>query len=118
MKVTDVPRIAVSRSDSMIALYQALGLIDPAIDEIKRTARRDEVKGKHVIGVIPIYTAMACSFVTFVPIRGFSMDDIDSLSLKELLDICHEPVTYQIKRYGWFYNMFERRMPKEIKIPE
>lgn len=55
------------------------------------------IRGKHVIGVLPLHLAAQAAQVTEVPLRLDAADRGRELSLDELRDRAGTPVTYRVR---------------------
>lgn len=61
-------------------------------------ATEDDVRGKHVIGVLPLALAALCASVTEIPLALQAHQRGRELTLEELREIAGKPVTYIVTR--------------------
>jgi hypothetical protein len=75
--------------------------LSPARTPVVEHASADDVRGKHVIGVLPLHLAALADSVTEVPIRMTIEDrqaaQAGDLPLERLREIAGEAVTYTVR---------------------
>ena len=88
-------KICVTRHPALVELLRELELIDDKI-KIVSHATIEDVRGKHVFGVLPLRLASAAHCITEVPLTIPSHLRGKELSLDELRSCMREPVTYYV----------------------
>ena len=90
--------VIVTRHKALVEYLLQLGLIDTDTPLLQHAAIPD-IRGKHVIGVLPLSLAVHAESVTEVPLsipielRG------TELSLTQLEEYASDPVRYSVKYY-------------------
>lgn len=82
------------------ALVMYLGEIGLAQNDtgVLQHATADDVRGKHVIGVLPLHLAAEAASVTEIPLALTADMRGRELSIDEVRAIAGEPVTYTVSR--------------------
>lgn len=90
------PMIVVTRHPPLVALLRERGLIgEDAI--ILPHVTPDQVRGQHVIGVLPLALAARAASVTELPLALTPEDRGKELSIDRLRQIAGDPVTYRVE---------------------
>ena len=89
--------IVITRHAPLVEYLHEIGIIDDTARVIAHAAP-DDVRGQHVIGVLPLSLAALCASVTDVPL-SLTMDDRAAmqrgdLPIDRLREIAGAPVTY------------------------
>lgn len=85
----------VTRHQALVAYLLETGVVDEATPVITH-ATPDDVRGAHVIGVLPLSLAALAARVTEVPLRLAPEDRGKELSLERVREIAQTPVTYKV----------------------
>lgn len=88
--------IAVTRHPALIQYFHETGLLPEGAPVMDRATARD-VRGAHVIGVLPLHLMALAESVTKVP---FLVPDMRGreLSIEEIRSAAGRPVTYQVRK--------------------
>ncbi|KKN61477.1 hypothetical protein LCGC14_0521320 [marine sediment metagenome] len=89
-------KLVITRYQSLVEYLKEIGLIDEDTKILTRAEVKD-VKGKHVLGVLPYWLSCHASKYTEVQIRVPSERKGKELSLEEVQFYSLEPKTYRIK---------------------
>ena len=89
--------IVVTRHPALVALLRERGIISDDVTVIAH-ATPDQVRGQHVIGVMPLSLAALAASVTEVPLALTPDDRGRELDITRLRQIAGEPVTYRVTR--------------------
>jgi len=92
-------KIIVTRHPAMVALLVKKGLVDPSAPVLAH-ASAEEIRGKHVFGVLPHSLSCLTSRFTEIPLRIPAEFRGKELSLADLEKFGGEPVTYKISKVG------------------
>lgn len=90
-------KIVVTRHQALIELLKEHGLIDEATPVIEH-ATPDDVRGRDVIGVLPLSLAALAKSVTEIPLDIQPEDRGKELLLERLREIAGEPQTYVVNK--------------------
>lgn len=88
-------KIVVTRHPALIELLRERGLIGDNAPVIQH-ATPEQIRGRHVIGVLPLSLAVHAASVTEVPLALSPDDRGRELDLPRLREIAGEAVTYQV----------------------
>jgi hypothetical protein len=95
------PDVVVTRHPNLVTVLRERGVIDDTTLVIGRATYAD-VRGKHVLGILPNHLACAASSLTEIPMRLTPEDRIAmrhaELTLERTRAVAADPVRYQIKR--------------------
>lgn len=101
----DPARWRLPRIDVMISRYPALeqfarecGYIDEHTRVIERASMAD-VRGKHVLGVLPLHMAAKAKSISEIPLRGVKLSE--ATTVEQLQAAAGEPKTYMPPSIGW-----------------
>lgn len=91
--------IIITRHPALVAYLQEKGLADEATPIIEHASISD-VKGKHVLGVLPHHLSQHCASITEVPMQLTKEDreamQAGDLTLERVREVAGPPVTYQV----------------------
>lgn len=87
--------IVVTRHEALIEYLLEIGLITKDTPVISH-ANPEEIKGKDVIGVLPLSLAVLTNTITEVPLKLTPEDRGRELSLERLKEISDSPRTYTV----------------------
>ena len=89
-------KIVVTRHPALIALLKERGLADGA-EAVLSHASPDEIRGKDVIGVLPLNLACMANSVTEIPLRlTQELRERGELDLETLREIAGEARKYKV----------------------
>jgi len=95
------PEIVVSKNLNLITVLRERGIIDDSTP-ITRRATAAEVKGRHVLGLLPLYLASMAASLTEIPMRLSNEDYLamqrTGLSLERTRAVVSNPVTYKVEQ--------------------
>lgn len=91
--------VVVTRHPALVELLVEWEMI-PAGTRVIEHATVADVRGRDVIGVLPLHLAAEANTVTEVPLALSQRDRGSELGLPRLREIAGEPVTYIIERVG------------------
>ena len=98
--------IVITRHPALVAYLVSLGTITRETPVVQH-ATEDDVRGKHVIGVLPLRLAALCRSVTEVPLdipvelRG------QELSIEQVAQFAGEPVRYMVSQWDTMWNRLD-----------
>ncbi|GIV35249.1 MAG: hypothetical protein KatS3mg031_2784 [Chitinophagales bacterium] len=87
--------IVVTRHQGLVDYLLEIGLITPDTPVLSH-ASADDVRGRHVIGVLPLHLAALAERVTEVPLALTPEDRGKDLPVERVREIAGSPVTYQV----------------------
>jgi len=90
-------KIIVTRHPAMVALLVKRGLVDPSAPVLAH-ASAEEIRGKHVFGVLPHSLSCLTARFTEIPLRIPAEMRGKELSLADLEQFAGETVTYTVSR--------------------
>ena len=95
--VMAVNHVIVTRHQALVALLRERGLIgDEAV--VIEHASPDTVRGKDVIGVLPLSLAAIANTITEIPLALTPSDRGIELTLERIREIAGQPVTYKVTK--------------------
>lgn len=89
--------IVITRHQALIAYLQEIGMVEEGVRVITHATEAD-VRGKHVIGVLPLRLAALAASVTEVPLDIPAELRGQELSLDQIRQYAGEPATYVVAR--------------------
>lgn len=92
--MTDV--IVITRHQGLVDYLLEIGLITPDTPVISH-ASADDVRGRDVIGVLPLHLAALANTVIEIPLALTPEDRGKDLPVERVREIAGAPVTYQVK---------------------
>ena len=92
----NIETIVVTRHAALVELLRERGIIGEGARVIEHASPED-VRGKHVIGVLPLALAALAASVTEIPLRLTPEMRGKELDLPTLREIAGEPVTYKVE---------------------
>ncbi len=92
------------KNENVVVVTRHAGLVDYLVEEgivgtdvpVISHASAEDVRGKHVIGVLPLSLAAEADKVTEVPLRLTPELRGVELSLDQVREIAGDPVTYKV----------------------
>lgn len=93
MTATDT--IMITRHPALVDHAREIGLID-ADTPVLAHASEDDIKGKHVIGVLPLHLAALAASVTVIPLALTPEDRGRELDIARVREIAGDPATYAV----------------------
>lgn len=90
-------QVVVTRHGSLVEYLIEIGLIE-ADTPVLAHVSEDDVRGKHVVGVLPLRLAATAASVTEVPLALTPEDRGQELSIERIREIAGEPVVYEVNR--------------------
>ena len=87
--------VLVTRHPSLIEYFKELGLVDEDTPIVPFAKRRD-VEGKHVMGVLPLSLAVHAKMLTVIPMHVPEHMRDQVLTLEEVRKYASDPITVQI----------------------
>ena len=99
MNTQTVIDIIVTRHPNLVALLIERGIVDEGIRVIEH-AKPNDVRGKHVIGILPHHLSSLAASITEIPMR-LTRDDRELLTgsempLDRMREVAMHPVTYTV----------------------
>jgi hypothetical protein len=95
------PELVVTRQPRLVDVLRERGIIDDTTPVLSH-ATRDEVRGKHVIGLLPNYLSSLAASITEIPMRLTNEDYIamqrGELSPARARAVTGNPNTYKVVR--------------------
>jgi putative CRISPR-associated protein (TIGR02620 family) len=91
--------VVVTRHEGLVAYLRREGLIPPDARVIAHASPED-VRGQHVIGVLPLHLAALAASVTEVPLALRPEDRGRDLDADEVAARAGRPVTYKVTVVG------------------
>lgn len=106
---SDLEKLIVTRHQGLVEYFKKEGLVDGATAVVAHVGNPDELKGKHVFGVLPIHLAAAAERVTHVPLNlpREVMAERRELSLEEMRPYIGERMTYQVHELDRTFGLSE-----------
>lgn len=90
-------QIVVTRHPALVTLLKERGLVSEDV-RVLTHASAEDVRGRHVFGVLPLHLAAEAARVTEVPLRLTPEMRGKELDLDTLRSISGDPVTYEVRR--------------------
>jgi hypothetical protein len=88
-------KIVVTRHPALIQLLLERGIVQDGT-EVVGHATAEMVRGRHVIGVLPMELAAEAGMVTVVPLALEPADRGTEIRIERLREIAGEPKTYRV----------------------
>jgi len=90
-------KIVVTRHRALVEYLREEGMVDDNVPVVDH-ASPDDVRGKHVFGVVPTLLALHADRVTEVPISVPRELRGKELSLEDVRKYAQSPITYKVVR--------------------
>ncbi|MEM4701611.1 MAG: CRISPR-associated protein Csx16 [Candidatus Bathyarchaeia archaeon] len=87
--------VVVTRHTALVQLLRERGIIGDGAKVIAH-ATPDDVRGKHVVGVLPLSLAALAATVTEIPLALTPEDRGKELGIERLREIAGSAVTYKV----------------------
>ena len=68
--MAELEKVVVTEWDGLYEYMVREDIIEPGVPRYAGKVSRDEIAGKHVYGILPVYLAAAAALVTEVPVRA------------------------------------------------
>ncbi len=88
--------VVITRHPALVELLIERGIIAEGTPVISHATLRD-VRGKHVVGVLPLSLAVAAEKVTEISLALTEEDRGKELDIQRLREIAGPPVTYKVE---------------------
>lgn len=93
--------IIVTRHEPLVAYAREIGLVGEDVRVLAHVSA-DDVRGQHVVGVLPLHLAALASSVTEIPLALTPSDreamQRGDLPIERLREIAGAPTTYRVRR--------------------
>lgn len=89
--------VVVTRHPALVAYLEEIGLIQPGAVVIAQ-ATPEQIRGQHVVGVLPIPLAALCEKVTMVPLDVPAELRGKELSLQQVRELAGPPETFKVTK--------------------
>lgn len=100
------PPLIVTRHAALVTVIIERGIAPPDTEVIAH-ATAEQVRDRHVIGVLPLHLAAECSRVTEIPMALTPADRVamaaGDLSLERTREVAGAPVTYAVERVPFWW---------------
>ena len=90
-------KVVVTRHPALIQYLIEKGLANESVKVISH-ASPDDIRGKDVIGVLPLSLACLAESVTEIPLKLDESMRGKELSIDEMREIAGEPVVYKVQK--------------------
>lgn len=97
--MTNEQTVVVTRHPALVEYLREIGVIASECDVISH-ATAEDVRGKHVIGVLPNHLACEAESLTEVPLALSPEQRGKELSLEEIRAAAAPAVTYNVRRWS------------------
>lgn len=97
--MTDISTVVVTRHSALIELLKEMGLVDDGVQVIAH-ATADDVRGRHVIGVLPLSLAVEAAMVTEIPLDIPQELRGKELTIEQLRLYSSDSRTYVVRKYN------------------
>lgn len=87
--------LVVTRHPALISFLKEKGLIGDQTPVVSHVTE-DDVRGKHVLGVLPLRLAASAASVSEIPLDLAPEDRGRELDLARVREIAGDPVTYRV----------------------
>lgn len=91
-------KVIVTRHKSLIALLFEWGVVEEVLPVLTHVSNPEEIRGKHVFGVLPLHLAALAAKVTEIPLKIPAELRGTELPLDLLREIASPPHTYEVRR--------------------
>ena len=99
MQTTTPPPLVVTRHPALVALLRERGVIGHEVD-VRDHVGAEDVRGRHVIGILPLHLAAVASSVTVVDLALAPADRGVEISLERLREIAGPATRYRVTVEG------------------
>lgn len=89
--------LVVTRHSALVELLRERGIVDDDA-EVRAHVGEDDVRGRHVIGVLPLHLAALAWRVTEIPLALTPEDRGRELDIERLREIAGPAVTYKVTK--------------------
>lgn len=90
-------KIVVTRHPALVQYLKEIGIIDENTPVLEH-ATKEDVAGKHVIGVLPLELASEAKYVTTINLNMTKEHRSRELTLEDMKEIAGEITTYKVSR--------------------
>lgn len=94
--------IVVTRHPPLVTLLRERGLVGPDVEVLEHVTSPEQIRGRHVYGILPLHLAAVCASVTEIPMT-LTREDREAmsggghLSLERTREVAGEAVTYVVR---------------------
>jgi len=88
--------VIVTRHKALIEYLKEIELISGQESVVSGNATPDDVRGKHVVGVLPNFLAASAACLTEIPLRVPAELRGQELTVAQVREFAQEPVTYRV----------------------
>jgi len=88
--------IVVTRHPALVAYLREIGAVGPDVEVLSHVTP-EQIRGRHMFGVLPLSLACECASVTEVPLSLTPEDRGQELSLERLREIAGAPRTFVVR---------------------
>jgi hypothetical protein len=92
--------IIVTRHPALVDYLRERGIVAGDVPVLPHVTE-DDVRGRHVIGVLPLHLASVAEMVTEVPLALAPEDRGRELDLARLREVAGAPRTYVVREIEW-----------------
>ncbi|MBU1151341.1 hypothetical protein KJ632_00765 [Patescibacteria group bacterium] len=85
--------LVVTRHKALLQYLKEIGIVGEEV-EAKEHVSPEEIRGKHVCGVLPHHLSSLCTFYTEIPLIIPQEFRGKELTLEEIREYCGKPQTY------------------------
>lgn len=89
--------LVVTRHPGLVSYLKEIGIADESTKVIPHVSSPGMLKGKHVVGVLPVSLAKLCDPFTEIPLAISPEMRGEELSLEQVREIAGKPVSYRIE---------------------
>ena len=94
--------VVVSRHETFIQHLRNIGLVNDDTEIVSHVYNEDQIKGAHVIGMLPLHLAALTAKITFVPLnltleqREREKNTGEEIPIEEIEAAAGEPKSYSV----------------------
>lgn len=95
--------VIVTRHKTFVEYLEEINLVPKDAEIIDHVEDENQVKGKHVVGILPFHLAAAAEYITVVPLnlslrqRKMEKDTGEELPIEEIRKAAGQPRSYMVK---------------------
>ena len=88
--------IVVTRHPALVQYAREIGLVDATTPVVAHVVSPEDIRGKHVVGVLPLHLASLAARVTEIPLQLDSADRGVELDIARIREIAEAPRSYVV----------------------